>query len=53
MAVHGYPRATMGMDIWGQPSPDNADAVLRALQRFGAALHNLTREDFLKEGTIF
>jgi hypothetical protein len=33
LAVHGYPRATMDMDIWVKPSPDNADAVLRALRR--------------------
>ena len=53
LAAHGYPRATMDMDIWVLPSPHNADAVLRALRRFGAPLHNLTREDFLKEETIF
>ena len=42
LAVHGYPRATMDIDIWVMPSPENADAVLRALSRFGAPLHNLT-----------
>jgi len=53
MAAHGYPRATMDIDIWVMPSPQNADAVLRALRRFGAALHNLTKEDLQKNGTIF
>ena len=53
LAAHGYPRATMDIDIWVMPSPKNADAVLRALQRFGAPLHNLTREDLQKDGTIF
>jgi len=53
MAAHGYPRATMDIDIWVMPSLPNADAVLRALRRFGAALHNLTREDLQKEGTVF
>jgi len=53
LAAHGYPRATMGIDIWVMPSPENADAVLGALRRFGAPLHNLTREDFQKDGTIF
>ena len=53
MAAHGYPRATMDIDIWVMPSPQNADAVLRALRRFGAALHNLTKEDLQKDGTIF
>jgi hypothetical protein len=53
LAAHGYPRATMDIDIWVMPSPENADAVLRALSRFGAPLHNLTREDLLEDGTIF
>ena len=30
LAAHGYPRATMDIDIWVMPSPDNAEAVLRA-----------------------
>jgi hypothetical protein len=53
LAAHGYPRATMDIDIWVMPSPENADAVLRALSRFGAPLHNLTKEDLLEDGTIF
>jgi hypothetical protein len=53
LAAHGYPRATMDIDIWVMPSSDNADAVLRALRRFGAALHNLTKEDLQKDGTVF
>ena len=53
LAAHGYPRATMDIDIWVMPSPENADAVLQALRRFGAPLHNLTKEDLLKDGTIF
>jgi predicted nucleotidyltransferase len=53
LAAHGYPRATMDIDIWVMPSPQNADAVLRALRRFGAPLQNLTREDLQQDGTIF
>jgi len=53
LAAHGYPRATMDIDIWIMPSPDNAEAVLRALGSFGAPLHNLTKEDLQKHGTIF
>jgi hypothetical protein len=30
LEAHGYPHATMDMDIWVMPAPDNADAVLRA-----------------------
>ncbi len=53
LAAHGYPRATMDIDIWVMPSPKNADAVMRAIRRFGAPIHNLNNEDFQKNGTIF
>ena len=53
LAAHGYPRATMDIDIWVMPSTDNADAVLRALNRFGAPLHGLTSGDLQKPDTIF
>jgi hypothetical protein len=35
------------------PSLRNAEAVMRALHRFGAPLHNLKKEDLQKDGTIF
>jgi predicted nucleotidyltransferase len=53
MAAHGYPRATMDIDLWVEPSPANAGAVLRALERFGAPLLDLTADDLQREGTIF
>jgi len=53
LAVHGFPRATMDIDIWVKPEPENAEAVLRALRKFGAPLCDLTEEDLQKEGTIF
>lgn len=53
LAAHGYLRATMDIDIWVMPSPQNADAVLRALQSFGAPLHDLTANDLQMDGTVF
>jgi len=53
LAAHGYPRATMDIDIWVMPAPQNADAVLRAIRRFGAPLNHATRDDFEREGTVF
>jgi len=53
LAAHGYPRATMDIDIWVMPAPDNADAVLRAIHRFGAPLHDLTKADLESDGTVF
>jgi hypothetical protein len=42
LGAYGYLRATMDIDIWVKPSPENARAVLKALRRFGAPLHGLT-----------
>jgi len=53
MAAYGYPRSTMDIDLWVQPSEENAAAVMRALIRFGAALQDLRAEDLQKEGTVF
>ena len=53
LAAHGYPRATMDIDVWIMPSPENGEAVLRALRRFGAPLHGLTIADLQKDDTIF
>ncbi len=53
MAAQGYPRTTMDIDFWVLPSPENADAVMRALRGYGAPLFDLTKEDLTKEGTIF
>jgi len=42
------------ISIFGLCRPlENADAVLRALRRFGAPLHDLTKKDLQKDGTIF
>jgi hypothetical protein len=53
MAAHGYPRSTLDIDFWIMQSPENAAAVLRALQRFGVPLNDLTSEDLQRNGTIF
>jgi len=53
LAAHGYPRATMDIDIWVMPSPDNARAVLKTLRRFGAPLHGLSVSDLQKDDTVF
>ncbi|NIA16487.1 MAG: hypothetical protein GWP08_20700, partial [Nitrospiraceae bacterium] len=53
MAVHGYPRATVDIDIWVMPSSENAEAVLHALSRFGAPVHDLTKHDLQTPGTVF
>ena len=48
LAVHGYPRATVDIDIWIDPTPENARRVWGALAEFGAPLGELeVREDDL------
>ena len=41
LAVHGVPRATQDIDVWIEPSPENAARVWRALVEFGAPLADL------------
>lgn len=53
LAIYGYPRSTMDIDLWIMPSPTNALSVLRALIQFGAPVQNLTSDDLAKEQIIF
>ena len=41
LALHGVPRATGDLDVWVEPTPENAARVWRALQVFGAPLESL------------
>ena len=43
LGVHGRPRATKDLDIWVEPSDDNAPRVIRALLAFGAPLSACAR----------
>lgn len=53
MAAHGLPRATGDIDIWVRPTRANAERVMRALQRFGAPLFDLTIEVPLRLDAVF
>lgn len=53
MAAHGYPRATMDIDIWVKPSEENAPLVMRALKRFEAPLFGLTLDELNSESLVF
>lgn len=41
LSAHGVPRATVDLDIWIAPVPDNAIRVYQALAQFGASLETL------------
>ena len=53
MAVHGYPRSTMDIDIFVKPDPENAILILQALDDFRAPIGDLSSEDLQKEDLIF
>lgn len=55
LAVHGYVRATLDLDVFVRPSPDNASRVMTALADFGAPLaaHGVTAADFTRPGTVY
>lgn len=46
VAAYGLPRATGDIDLWVRSSPENAQRVWNALQRFGAPLAGLSLDDF-------
>jgi len=51
--LHGWPRTTFDIDFWVFANPENAEAVMRAVSRFGAPLQGLKAEDFHKPGMVF
>ncbi|MDX8381955.1 MAG: hypothetical protein R8M14_07580 [Ghiorsea sp.] len=53
MSVFGYTRATGDIDILSNPEENNVEKLWLALEAFGAPLSEVTKEDFLKEGTVF
>jgi hypothetical protein len=53
LAFHDQPRFTKDIDIWVEPTPDNAVRVYHALASFGAPLDKVTSEDFSKEDVVF
>ena len=53
LALHAKPRATGDLDIWINPTPDNAERVIQALGRFGAPLHQVQAVDFLSSEIVF
>lgn len=52
VGVHGYPRYTGDLDIWLNPTRENAERVLRALRDFGFGALQITVDDLTKENAI-
>lgn len=52
VGVHGHPRYTGDLDIWLNPSPQNAALILKCVNDFGFSSYGLTQSDFTKQGNV-
>ena len=52
VGLHGHPRYTGDLDIWLNPTEENAIKILKCVNEFGFSSFNLKVEDFTKEGNI-
>lgn len=52
VAFHGHPRYTKDLDVWIELSPENADKVIKSLEKFGFGLLGLKPGDFLESDQI-
>ena len=51
--LYTVPRYTKDLDVWVEPTPDNARRVHAALVAFGAPMVDLSVDDLAVPGTIF
>jgi len=47
LSVHGYVRATGDINIWINPTKDNAEKMLVVMFRFGFNVYDFDLEDFM------
>jgi hypothetical protein len=52
VGLHGYPRATVDLDVWVRATPDNAERVVQALRAFGFDLPALQPKLFVDPRSI-
>jgi len=53
VGYHGYPRATIDIDVWIAPTPENALKVVAALEDFGFGSDVLVPDLFVQLDKIF
>src|SRR5439155_25350166 len=53
VALYARPRATGDLDIWIDPTPENAARVYRALRSFGAPLEDLSERELAEPELVF
>jgi Nucleotidyl transferase of unknown function (DUF2204) len=52
VGVHGHPRYTGDLDIWLNPTTENARSILAAVNEFGFSSSKLSIDDFTKVGNV-
>ncbi len=52
VSLHSRPRGTGDLDLWVEPTPDNAVRVMAALKEYGAPVANLAAEDFTTTDSV-
>ena len=50
--MHGYARATLDIDLFIRPEPENARPTLKALKQFGYDVTDLSRDDLLSKKVL-
>jgi hypothetical protein len=52
VGYHGYPRATVDLDIWVARNPGNSEKLVSVLKAFGFDVEELSENLFLEENKI-
>ncbi len=52
VSFHAVPRYTKDIDLWVEPTPENAKRAWEALARFGAPLQGVEVDDLSTPGTV-
>ena len=52
VGIHGHPRYTGDLDIWLNPTPQNAELILKSVNDFGFSSFKLNQADFTKPGNV-
>lgn len=53
LGLHGKPRATGDLDVWVEPTTENARRVMQALTAFGAPMADIAESDFTRPGVTY
>lgn len=50
--MHDYPRYTGDLDVWINPTMQNAQKMVVVLEKFGSSSFNLIETDFIQAGNV-